>query len=134
MPNKFFEELETPWQGAVIFLDIDGTLRPDGVGEMSPEVLNKLAELEAKNEVHLTSNKGNKARKPSRKAAEGIDLKGKKTVVIGDKFLTDYLFARNIGAEFVMVKRKISGKESLFVKITYFIDDIISNLWIRKNI
>lgn len=134
MPNKFFEELETPWQGAVIFLDIDGTLRPDGVGEMSLEVLKKLAELRAKNEVRLTSNKGNKAKKPSRKAAEGVDLRNKKVIVIGDKFLTDYLFARNIGAKFVMVRRKISGRESLFAKITYLIDDIISNLWIRKNI
>ncbi len=138
MPNKFFEELETPWQGAVIFLDVDGTLRPDGVGEMSLEVLKKLAELRVKNEVHLTSNKENKAKKPSRKAASGVDLQNKKVMVIGDKFLTDYLFAKNIGAEFIMVRRKISGRESWFVKLTYLLDNlfykIAKNLWIRKNI
>lgn len=119
-----------PWSGAVIFLDVDGTLRPDGDQEMSPEVLKKLAELKAGNEVNLTSNKGNKTKKPSRRAAEGVDLKGKKAVVIGDKFLTDGLFAKNIGAEFIKVKRKISGRESFFIKLTYLIDDIVSGiLW-----
>lgn len=124
-----------PRQGAVIFLDIDGTLRPDGDQGMSQEVLNKLAELKAKNEVHLISNKGNGAKKPSREAAEGVDMAGKKVVVIGDKFLTDGLFAKNIGAEFVKVRRKISGRENFFVKVAYFIDDFISAiLWKQKNI
>lgn len=112
-------------------MDMDGTLRPDEDLEMSSEVLNKLEELKAKNEVHLTSNKGNKIKKPSRKAAEGVDLEDKKVIVIGDKFLTDGLFAKNIGAEFIKVKRKISGKEALFVKITYLIDDLA---WKIKNI
>ena len=122
-----------PWQGAVIFLDIDGTLRPDEIEEFEPEVLKKLGELKAQNAVYLVSNK-NAAKKPSKKATGDVDLIDKKVIVIGDKFLTDYLFAKNIGAEFIMVRRKISGKESLFVKITYLIDDIISKLWIRKNI
>ena len=135
MPNKFFEELETPWQGAIIFLDIDGTLRPDGVGDMSLEVLKKLAELRVKNEVRLASNKGGKAKKPSKKVADGVNLKNKKVIVIGDKFLTDGLFAKNIGGEFVKVKRKISGRESFFVKLTYLIDDISYGiLWKQKNI
>ncbi|OGF64221.1 hypothetical protein A2661_00555 [Candidatus Giovannonibacteria bacterium RIFCSPHIGHO2_01_FULL_45_24] len=133
--ERFFEELDTPWSSATIFLDIDGTLRPDGDREMSPEVLKKLAELKAKNEVHLISNKSNGAKKPSREAAEGVDIAGKKVVVIGDKFLTDGLFAKNIGAEFIKVRRKISGRENFFVKVTYLIDDFISSiLWKQKNI
>ncbi|OHC47303.1 MAG: hypothetical protein A2X69_06185 [Rhodobacteraceae bacterium GWF1_65_7] len=115
-----------PWSGVVIFLDIDGTLRPDGDQEMDQEVLNKLAELKAKNEVHLISNKGNNIKKPSREAAKGVDMAGKKVIVIGDKFLTDGLFAKNIGAEFIKIKRKVSGKEPLFVKFTYLVDDFIS--------
>ena len=74
MPNKFFEELEMPWQGAVIFLDVDGTLRPDGVEKFEPEISNRLEELKAKNAVYLVSNKMGGAKKPSRKAADGIDL------------------------------------------------------------
>lgn len=132
---RFFEELETPWSGAVIFLDVDGTLRPDGDQKMSPEVLKKLDELRARNEVLLTSNKENRAKKPSRKAAEGVNTAGRKAIVIGDKFLTDGLFAKNIGAEFIKVGRKTSGNESLFVKITYLIDDLVSAiLWSGKNI
>ena len=46
-----------PWQGAVIFLDIDGTLRPDEIEEFEPEVLKKLGELKAQNAVYLVSNK-----------------------------------------------------------------------------
>ena len=126
MPNKFFEELDTPWQGAVIFLDIDGTLRPDGEKDMSPQVLIKLEGLKAQNAVRLISNKGSKIKKPSRVVADGVDIDGKKVIVIGDKFLTDYLFAKNIGAEFIKVRRKLSGHESFFVKFTYWIDDLLN--------
>ncbi|OGF62464.1 hypothetical protein A2926_01920 [Candidatus Giovannonibacteria bacterium RIFCSPLOWO2_01_FULL_44_40] len=133
MPDseRFFEELDMPWSGAVIFLDVDGTLRPDGENDMSPEVLRKLDELKTKNTVHLVSNQDGKAKKPSRKVADGTDIAGKKVIVIGDKFLTDGLFAKNIGAEFIKVRRKISGRESFFVKITYLMDDLawkISNI------
>lgn len=135
MPNKFFEEISAPWEGAVIFLDVDGTLRPDGGEGFEQKVSEKLEGLKAKNTVYLVSNKTGAAKKPGRKVADGVDLKDKQVIVIGDKFLTDGLFAKNIGAEFIKVKRKISGQEPFLVKITYLIDDFVSAiLWNQKNI
>ncbi len=45
-------------------------------------------------------------------------------VVIGDKYISDGLFAVNIGATFKRVSRVLSGKENLSIKFSYLIDDI----------
>jgi len=47
-------------------------------------------------------------------------------VVIGDKYCTDGLFARNLKARFVLVLRKRSGRERLIVRISYLIDRVVS--------
>jgi predicted HAD superfamily phosphohydrolase YqeG len=49
-------------------------------------------------------------------------------LVIGDKFLTDGLFAKNIGGKFIKVQRKVFGQESLLAKLVNFIDDILWNI------
>jgi len=64
-----------------------------------------------------------KHKKPSKKILETIHVKNpRRIVVIGDKFLTDGLFAKRIGAKFLMVKRKLSFNEPLLVKAINFID------------
>lgn len=126
--KQFFEEIGAI-SGACIILDVDGTLRPDGDKDISKVVLHKIEELKRNNEVHILSNKGSNKRKPWRSALGNLKIKEKDTIVIGDKFLTDRLFAKNIGSDFIMVRRKISGREPLFVKITYLIDNIAYKLW-----
>lgn len=143
--SKFtFEDLPIDKYGQIIFLDIDGTLIADdgGVG-FTPEVLNKINELKGVNRVFLCTNSHDRIRnikigarlnlpivseqykKPDHRILHGMGLSdGDKKLVIGDKFLTDGRFAKNIGAEFLKVKRKISGKESLSVKIINLADDI----------
>ena len=51
--------------------------------------------------------------------------RSKELLVIGDKFLTDGLFAKNIGAEFIKAKRKISGQESILIKLINLFDDLL---------
>ena len=63
-------------------------------------------------------------KKPSLKIIEGIDLSNG-AVVIGDKAAIDGLFALRLGAEFIRVDRKISGRETVVNKMIYFIDDLL---------
>jgi predicted HAD superfamily phosphohydrolase YqeG len=65
-------------------------------------------------------------RKPSRRILEhSTDVEMGKILVIGDKFLTDGLFAKNIGADFIKVKRLSSPCESWLLKIVYLFDDLL---------
>ncbi len=141
---KFFEELEIDkLRGYVIFLDIDGTITVDNQVAVAKKVLDKIADLKQKNEVYLCSNSRNRLRneqiaqltglmylntdlkKPSKKILNLAEKScSKKRLVIGDKFLTDGIFAKNIQAEFIKVKRIVSGSESLYIKFLYGIDDL----------
>ncbi len=49
-------------------------------------------------------------------------------LVIGDKVMTDGLFAWRIGAKFIKVKRKTNPTDRLFVRMYNLSDDIIYNL------
>ncbi|MBI5414648.1 HAD-IIIA family hydrolase [Candidatus Peregrinibacteria bacterium] len=146
MPHEYFEELNiSALKNSLILLDVDGTLAPDNEYDFSEKVQKKLRELHEHNEIFLCTNSRNrertnqlekileipvlssKYRKPSKKILRDLDqFHNKKIVVIGDKFLTDYLFAKNIGAEFVWVKRKISGNERWWIRGYNFIDDVLS--------
>lgn len=147
--NKYFEELNVDFENKIIFLDVDGTLSADSDFVFEDAVLNQLNKIKEKNEIYLCSNCGdpnrkrraaeileikaiaNGKKKPSKSLVADLNLKGENCVVIGDKFLTDGLFARNIGARFIMVKKKISGKERHIIKIIYLIDDLIYKLYIK---
>lgn len=139
----FFEDLADGVAGATIFLDVDGTLVSDGESELSPDALRKVRELASGNQVLLCTNKRDPARwqtlestlglpvvtkyhrKPSRGVLTETGVIGEKRVVIGDKFLIDYLFAHRIGATFIKVKRKLSGTESLGVKLVNVLDNFV---------
>lgn len=137
-------QLKTDIENSIVLIDIDGTLAPDSSDSVDPETLADLNKLKAKNTVYLCTNSLNTDRnvrlekllnlkiinklhkKPSGKILDEIDSRGKKNiVVIGDKFLTDYLFAKNIGATFIKAKRKLSGHESFMTKLINFADDAV---------
>ncbi len=140
-----FENLDIDSENKLVFLDIDGTIIPDGAApEFSDAVLGKIRQLKAGNQVFLCTNTRDKIRnnkiasllglpvaaeqyrKPDHRVLKGLGLDhSKNRLVIGDKFLTDGLFAWNIGAEFIKVKRKVSGKEVPTIKLIDFIDDLI---------
>lgn len=146
MPS--FKELNIAGlKGFLIFLDIDGTLINDDAFELDAGTLAKIRELEMNNRIYLCSNSPNRERnlrvaglstleyidtdlrKPSKKILELVDHSPfKYRLVIGDKFFTDGLFARNIGAQFMKVRRIESEQDRLHVKLLYWIDDLASRI------
>lgn len=137
----YFEEAPLDYFNKIIFLDIDGTLTADSEENVKPDVIERVRALKQNNEVYLCTNLKDGARnrnientvglkiinpgvkKPSAKVANGVG--GKEMVVIGDKIITDWLFAKNIRASFLKTRRKISGQEHLAVKLAYWTDDLI---------
>jgi len=131
----------------IVFLDIDGTIINDDEHKVSEENLQVINELKKYNQVYLCSNSRNRERnikvgelanaeyidtnlrKPSKKILDLIDhTPFTKRLVIGDKFLTDGLFAKNIKAEFIKVKRITSENDRFYIKFLYFIDDLVSKI------
>ncbi len=143
-----FKKLNTyGLKGYIIFLDIDGTLVDDNELELSEEALQKIRELEMNNQLYLCSNSRNHERnrkvgeltgvkyldtdlrKPSKKILDLVDhATFEQRLVIGDKFLTDGLFAKNIKAEFIKVARIESENDRLYIKFLYWIDDLASKI------
>ena len=140
----YFSDQEIQFKDALVILDLDGTLVPDGSSELSQEIVRAVKVLAAENTVYLSSNKRGahfrerlekmshalgishtdiRFRKPSRHVLHGIDVAGKNTVVIGDKYYTDGLFALRVGGKFIKVER-IRGNEPLAVQCLYWLDDI----------
>lgn len=144
-----FEDLPVDFSGKVVFLDMDGTLGSDGMAEFSGAVHGKVQELKRRNTVLLCTNTPHAARikqnaaalgiavlesghkKPSKKIISGLDFNGAGLVVIGDKFLTDGLFAKNIGAHFIKVQRKVSMHNSWMTWLGYLLDDIVYHVLVR---
>ncbi len=151
--NMEFEKSEFNFKNKIIFLDVDGSLIPDGGLEFNPEVINKVEKLKEKNSVFLCTNSRdrirnskieailalpiitNRYKKPNHKIIDGLGVGGaqNKFLVIGDKVLIDGLFAKNIGARFIRVKRKISGRESILIRTINFIDDLIWRMLHPRN-
>jgi len=147
MTRRPFEDAVGDVVGATVLLDVDGTLLPDGTRILTDAVAAAVARLRGQNDVYLVSNHGDAERiralaetlsvavapagtpagKPSARAADGIPRE-KPLVVIGEKGITDGLFARAIGARFVRVRPKWSGKEKLSVRVAYLIDAVVSSL------
>lgn len=130
----------------VVLLDIDGTLCADH-DDVVRETESELVEfLKSQNkQVYLCTNspfaKRNEkiamqlqvplltsnAKKPFKGSLQKlpIELKSGPFVVIGDKWLTDGLFALRIGAELCLVERIRSGRERWWMKGVFLIDDLI---------
>lgn len=140
-----FEEIIDALSGNVVLLDVDGTLLPDGDQQIPDETREAAIALCRANEVYLVSNGKDVARvkrfaeelgarlperlpagKPSARSLAGVDRTTKPVVVIGDKYLIDGIYARRIGARFLPVVRKRSGRERLSVRASFLLDRVVS--------
>jgi len=138
-----FAELDSErFRGAVLIIDIDGTLTRDRGGMVDESESRKLRELSAISNVYLCSNAKDERiksfaaqygvsfldtahHKPSRRVLEVLPQHDAKVFVIGDKLITDGFFALNIGATFVEVKRFSHQNDSLAIRAIYAINDIV---------
>jgi HAD superfamily hydrolase (TIGR01662 family) len=140
-----FDEQSFEFTNVVVALDVDGTIVPDCARVASEAVVRKVRDLKQRgNEVCLCSNSrrgdyGERLaalaaqldvavcplvfRKPSRLALKGLELNGRKLVVIGDKDLTDGLLARRVGAHFIKVKRKLDPADRFVSKLANLFDN-----------
>lgn len=144
--KSFIEIDERKLQGAILLIDIDGTITHEGNLSIDPPALQKLRSLKAHCDVYLCSNGSVERtralandtgvsyiesvhRKPSRRVVEKIDKADKRVVVIGDKAMTDGLLAVNIGAEFLQVKRLRHLNDSFITRIIYLVDNFAGILF-----
>lgn len=132
-------------KGCFIFLDIDGTLVPTGEthAAMSSELRVKIELLRENNHVRLCSNRKDhdrnrkfaevlrveyfptRSKKPFRGAGGPWGTAHPPYAVIGDKFITDGLFAKRIGARFIKVPRISSAKESILIRFGFWFDHVL---------
>lgn len=142
MRLDFLDIPEEALAGTIVILDIDGTLVHDRGDVLDARCLAKVRALASKADVYLSSNTADRARvkriaeeagvrwldslhkKPHARALSSLDTVGRRVVVVGDKTLTDGLFARNIGAEFFHVRRMRSHREHPYIRATYFFDEL----------
>lgn len=147
----YFSELNIRHlRNSTILLDVDGTLLADSESEVAISVREHVAWLKRQGNIIILCTNGFKrkharnraianaldvayfettAKKPFRKAAPPeIFTAGRPIVVIGDKFLTDALFAVRLGAPFIEVRTIRSPHDPFVVKLAYAIDDPIERL------
>ena len=150
--EKYFKDLDVfAWSGKTIIVDIDGTITTDSVLDFDPLVFSKIQEMAMANSVFLFSNNKFKERndalsgrlqipflktpykKPNKKVISALPENLRKNiVVVGDKSFIDGLFAKNINAEFIKVKRLTGKTDRLVAKLIYFFDDIIGPIFVKK--
>lgn len=145
MSRPYFADLDTEgWRGRTIILDLDGTVAVDGQTEVPAQAVVAAGILAANNRVVLLSNKKNHARNRQVAALLGVDyletslrkpdprLKRRlvelgldltNALVIGDKYLTDGLLAKVLGAEFVKIKRLIGQPRLWSSRLLDWLDD-----------
>lgn len=150
MQLQYFEDMNfEQLRNHLIFLDVDGCLLADNTDKLNEPTRNVINSLIKKNSLVLCTNSRNQIRnkqiekftmllivnkknkKPSAKILSELELLNlpddylqlKKTV-IGDKFLTDGRFAKNIGADFIKVRRK-TGEDRLVIRFINMIDDLL---------
>ena len=146
MHSYFSESDISKIYNSIILLDVDGTILFDGTATCSDDIKKQISVLKQQNnEIYLCSNnkKGtrltelaqilqvNALETPLRKPHPRISRllsKDKPLVVIGDKLLTDGLFALFAGAPFVKVKHLWSKDDRFSVKILYGIETVLYNL------
>ncbi|MCA9356609.1 hypothetical protein H6784_04575 [Candidatus Nomurabacteria bacterium] len=130
-------------KNSLVILDIDGTIVPHNGTEVLPDELNQINFLkENNNRIVIVSNNVDQRRNES--IAQALDVECIETgyrkpdvraigklvaqyssqslFVIGDKMLTDGLFAKKLGGVFWGVENLRSKEDSLGVRIFYFID------------
>lgn len=133
----FLELDETVLAGATLIIDVDGTLVSDRHRVLGADTEAKLKRLATVCDVHLCSNgspgsavafaaqagvSSFPALKPFPRSARHLMKEGKRVVVIGDKYLTDGIFAALLGAEFIRVAHMRSADDGSFARFSYALD------------
>ena len=129
-----------------IIVDIDGTVTCPSRERVHADVVAVVRALQRTNDVFLFSNNFDGARsrriaaalgvpyveascrKPRRAVADTLPASARPLVVIGDKFLTDELFAVFTGARYVRVRRYACREDSLFARAGCLFDDVMRAL------
>ncbi|HBI33700.1 MAG TPA: hypothetical protein DEA43_00285 [Candidatus Moranbacteria bacterium] len=133
---------------SIIILDIDGTIVSDSEYHIEEDILELISDLKKENTLYLCSNSKDSKRntkiaeilnvplinsphkKPNKAIIDYINNEEKKNIiVIGDKFLTDGIFSKNINAKFIKVRRISNQKERFIIKLINIIDDIAYAIW-----
>ncbi len=144
MKKIYFHELPVErFSGGRIFLDIDGTLVPDGFSAApTPQVQEQIRKLQAvQAKIFLCSNGPDKARaraiatslgvtyhetdlrKPNPESVRDIaPIEGEPAYVIGNTILTDGLLARALRIPFVQVSTLSAPSESFLLRIIGAVD------------
>jgi predicted HAD superfamily phosphohydrolase YqeG len=141
---QFFHEIATDdIKNFVVILDIDGTITCSSHNVITEPVHAKIRQLQENNVVYLFSNNFNNERsraiarqlnipyikaphkKPNWKIFEYIDPGSCPVVAIGDKYLTDELFAIFGRCDFIRVKRYRRKEDSFFDKLSCLFDDCV---------
>jgi len=143
-----FKDLNIDFSEKIILLDVDGTLVEDSSHEVEVGVVKMVDELKLNNVVYLCTNSMDKDRnsvieeklslkivnlmhkKPNKRILQELSVKHgeidpSKIIVIGDKYLTDGVFAKNIGAKFIKVERITAGYEKIHIKLFNIFDDLV---------
>lgn len=140
--SGFFRDLDPKiFQGTTVLLDLDGTIVPDGAVVLAngeDETLRRIVAV-AGRVIVVSNNLRNRdvvlkehyrlhvalgsAKKPSKNAV-GEFVFEEPTVVVGDKYITDGMFAHNLRARFIHVRRLENDSESFFVRMSYALDSL----------
>ena len=140
--TQFFHDVCTDAIGdSVVILDIDGTLTCSSSTFISDKVREKIMDLQKMNTVYIFSNNydGERSRiiahdldlpyieaphkKPNRKILNYIEKGTSPVVTIGDKFLTDGLFAHFSCATHIRVRRYRCSADSVWDRLACVFDD-----------
>ncbi|QSH39695.1 HAD family hydrolase [Candidatus Kaiserbacteria bacterium] len=130
-----------------IILDIDGVVMAHAERVVPDETRRYIEILKAKNDIHIVSNGLSKkrkvytsealdipwvdsgCRKPNKRILSFMEYDEEKPmVIIGDKILTDGLFAIRIKAKPLLLERRVTDTDPLITKVTYLIDDTVYSL------
>lgn len=142
--GKYFHELHVAsLTGAVVILDIDGTLTCSSSMHVSDAVRDTISRFQKENVVYIFSNNYNGQRsraiaqdlglpyieaphkKPNKKILHYIDHGTAPIIAIGDKYLTDGLFAQFTRVRHIRVRRYRCPQDSLVDRAACVFDDIM---------
>jgi len=131
-------------RGYVILLDVDGVLMADGEEHVPEHIRSYVETLKQNNDVYVVSNTlyvsrreqaarevglpyiHTQHRKPSKKVLEALKYDtSKQLLVIGDKILTDGIFAKRIRARLVLLERRLSHNDRFVIRFTYLVEDFL---------
>ncbi|MCX6703319.1 MAG: UbiA family prenyltransferase [Candidatus Zambryskibacteria bacterium] len=128
---------------STLILDIDGTLVPDKSNHIPRDLFLYIEQLKSSHRVYVCSN-GDVGRTESIAKKLGVPVLevhkpfGKipdfwspegDVLVVGDKYLTDGLFAERLNARFIKVDHVKSYTDSRNINISYALDDVV---WFAK--